>query len=166
VQCQWGSDRNVGPCTVVVSREGDEQVSKIVAVGLTPWQLAHNETRARCDGLGHLLERPPKPPKEDEVFHAGDAGELPRMVPGRSGSEPASRSYLACWYITSRLVEGEIGIDLHDPHKSGAGSAFFIGPVTYWKEEVSPDGQEKTYTEFSDKKRTKIKRTIVSDRVK
>ena len=88
------------------------------------------------------------------------------MVPGRSGNEPASRSYQACWYITSRLMEGETGIDLQDPHKSGAGNAFFFGPVTYWKEEVSPDGQEKTYTEFNDKKRTKIKRTIVSDRVK
>jgi hypothetical protein len=164
-RCQWGSDRNVGHCTVTVSREGDAQVSKIIAAGLSPWELAHSETRIRCDGIGHLLEKPPVPPKEDGVFRAGDAGESPRMVSGQSGSEPASRSYRACWYRTSRLLEGETGIDLHDPHKSGAGTAFFFGPVTYWKEEVSPDGQEMTYTEFTDKKRTKIKRTIVSDRV-
>jgi hypothetical protein len=165
-QCQWGSDRTDGPCTVVVSREGDEQVSKIIAVGLTPLESAHNESRARCDGVGHLLQKPPKPTKEDEVFRAGDASEMPRMVSGHSGNEPASRSYMACWYVAPHLVEGETGLDLHDPNKSGEGNAFFFGPKTYWMEEVSPDGQEMTYTEFKDKKRTKIIRTVVYDRIK
>ena len=73
---------------------------------------------------------------------------------------------MLCWYVTPSSVEGELGIDLHDPQKTGEGNAYFMGNVTYWGEEVSPDGQEKTFTVYNDKKRTKIKRTIVSDRIK
>jgi hypothetical protein len=72
---------------------------------------------------------------------------------------------MVCWYVTANLVEGETGIDRHDPDKTGAGTAFFFGAITYWTEEVSPDGKERTYTEYKDKTRTKIKRTVVIDRV-
>jgi hypothetical protein len=165
VWCQWVLDRKGEPCTVAISREGDERVSKIVAVGLAPWKSVHNESRARCDGERHLLEDQSEPYQTQDVFRAGDAGELPGPIPAQSGSEQPSRSYRVCWYVTPNLVDGETGTDLHDPNKSGEGNAFFFGQVTYWREAVSPDGQEKTYTEYGDKKRTKIKRTLVYDRI-
>ena len=86
-------------------------------------------------------------------------------IPSHSGHLPPSRSYVACRYVAARSIEGEIGTDLHDPSKTGEGNAFFFGPVTYWREEVSPDGKEETYTEYKDEKRTKIIRTVVYDRI-
>jgi hypothetical protein len=161
VQCQLGADRKDGPCTVAVSRDGNVRVSKIVAIGLMHVEVANSESRALCDGERHLLEQPAES-DPGPVFR--DPTEIGYVYDFWSG--PPSRSYMLCWYVTPSLVGGELGIDLTDPHNTGLRNPFFFGTVIYWGEEVSPDRQEKTFTVYSDKKRTKIKRTIVSDRIK
>ena len=164
VQCQLGVDRKDGPCTVAVSRERNERVSKIVATGLPRSESANSEARILCDGERHLLEQPGAPDEDPviRVFHEFEALSNPAYIE----SGPPPRSYMLCSYVSPTLVEGELGIDLHDPRNTGEGNAYFFGNVIYWGEAVSPDRQEKTFTVYSDKKRTKIKRTIVSDRIK
>jgi len=164
VQCQVGTDRKDGPCTVAVSRIGNGLVSKVIAIGMVPWESLNSESAVLCDGERHLLEKA-APAQPGPVFRAGDSREAQNESPAM-GSGPPPRSYSLCVYISPSSMEGELGIDLHDPHDTGQGNSYFFGTITYWRDEVSPDGQQRTYTEFSDKKRTKVKRAIVSDRIK
>lgn len=164
VQCQVGTDRKDGPCTVAVSRDGNELVSKVMATGMAHWEAANSESAIECDGDRHLLEKA-APATPGPVFRAGDSREAQNESPSM-GSGPPPRSYSLCVYISPSSMEGELGIDLHDPHDTGQGNSYFFGTITYWRDEISPDGQQRTYTEFNDKKRTKAKRAIVSDRVK
>jgi len=40
------------------------------------------------------------------------------------------------------------------------------GQIAYWTERLSPDGQQMAVTNYKDKRRTKIKMTLVLDRIK
>jgi hypothetical protein len=58
---------------------------------------------------------------------------------------------MSCWYTAPNVVFGETT----DPGQQ----------VHYWKEEISPDGQQMTLTAYKNEARTKILSTIVLDRI-
>jgi hypothetical protein len=58
---------------------------------------------------------------------------------------------MECAYVAPNLVEGATDLN---------------GQIAYWTEQLSPDGQQMTVTSYKDKKRTKIKMTLVLDRIK
>lgn len=71
---------------------------------------------------------------------------------------------LSCKYVATNRVEGET---VERPQLTNEAPARPLsGKPEYWSREVSPDGQEMAILEYTDGRRTKLKKGLVLDRVK